>query len=79
MDKNFDIMLERTYNQFKSKYGAKKNVNFGGWTDKGKFISDVVYQSDDLQESLYAAILKRQTAIGDLAKYRAKKEGTINI
>ena len=79
MDKDFDTMFIKTFNNFKKKYGDDTNTFLGGWTENEKFISDIVYHSKNLKQSLYEGILKRQTAIGDLAKYDAGKEGTINI
>ena len=42
-------------------------------------VSGVVYQSNNLKQSLYEGILKRQTAVRDLVKYSKGKDGTINI
>ena len=79
IDKKFDTMFIEIFNNFKNKYKNKKDVYFGGWVEGNKFIFDIVYQSKSLKKSLYEGILKRQTAIGDLAKYNTGKDGTINI
>jgi hypothetical protein len=79
MDENFDSIFVDKFNEFKAKYGADSTNNFGGWVQDGKFIVDNSYVSQDLTQSLYDAILKKQDAVGDLAKYASGQDGTIYI
>ncbi len=55
----------------KERYGTQSGANFGGWVDGGYLIVDVAKVGDDILQSIYEGIIKRQDAIGDLAKYAA--------
>jgi hypothetical protein len=79
IDDNFDRIFIDKFNELKEKYGSNPNAHMGGWTDNGQFVVDVSNVSKDLTQSLYDAILKKQDAIGDLAKYAKGEDGTIYI
>ena len=79
VDDNFDSNFINLFNKYKAKYSSNPKANFGGWDDKGEFVADVSYVSNNLKESIYEAILKKQTAVGDLGKYAQGQDGTINI
>jgi hypothetical protein len=77
---NFEEDVWNKYNELGKNYSNNPNAHFGGWTNEnGNFIVDVSHVTDDLKQALYDASLKRQTAIGDLAKYAKGEDGTINI
>ena len=69
----------KTFNSLKEKYGSKQGVRFGVWVDMGDFVVDVVKVGEDMLQSIYDGIIRKQDAIGDLGKYAENKDGTIFI
>src|SRR3990167_8867494 len=69
----------KTFNALKNKYGDKEGLHFGGWVEDNVLIVDVSAVSNDVTKSIYDGIIKKQDAIGDLAKYAKGEDGTIFI
>jgi hypothetical protein len=79
IDANLRKMFIESFNELKEKYGDDPKNHLGGWTEDGKFIVDVSRVDNNIKEALYAGIIKRQTAIGDLGKYSKGEDGDIRI
>jgi len=78
-DPNFDQRFIDQFNKTKAQHGGDPKAHMGGWMDNGDFVADTSSVSNNLKESLYDAIIKRQDAIGNLARYTANQDGNIFI
>jgi len=80
-DSSFKENFIKTFNSLKERYGSEEGAHFGGWVDGEDFVVDVTKVGDDMLQSVYDGIIKKQDAIGDLGKYAATsgQEGTIYL
>ena len=79
LDENFDKMFIEHFKKMKAQYGDDPKANLGGWIENNQFIADVSSVNNNYKQALYDGILKKQDAIGDLARYAKGEDGTIYI
>lgn len=79
LDNNFEQTFIDHFNALKKKYESNPLVHVGGWERDGQFIADASHVTNNLKESIYDGIIKRQDAIGNLGKYAKGEDGTIFI
>lgn len=80
INNDFDKAFIETFNKMKAQYGSSAGAHFGGWVDEtGDLVVDISKLTDNIKESIYDGIIRKQDAIGDLGRYSKGEDGTIYI